>query len=115
MKTPAAADAVAAEPIPAGERADGALVDGAELETAGRLDALDAERDPAAEGPPVGECAACVPRRRCRTRALKYEAPAQAGVSCSAPERTRTSDLRFRRPTLYPTELRALGHCDCAV
>jgi hypothetical protein len=52
MKTPAAADAVAAEPIPAGERADGALVDGAELETAGRLDALDAERDPAAEGRP---------------------------------------------------------------
>jgi hypothetical protein len=52
MKTPAAADAVAAEPIPAGERADGALVDGAELEIAGRLDALDAERDPAAEGRP---------------------------------------------------------------
>ena len=34
----------------------------------------------------------------------------------SAPERIRTSDLRFRRPTLYPAELRALGaigpHCD---
>jgi hypothetical protein len=26
---------------------------------------------------------------------------------CSAPERIRTSDLRFRRPTLYPAELRA--------
>ena len=26
-----------------------------------------------------------------------------------APERIRTSDLRFRRPTLYPAELRALG------
>src|SRR3954454_13076000 len=26
----------------------------------------------------------------------------------SAPERIRTSDLRFRRPTLYPAELRAL-------
>src|SRR4051795_157812 len=25
----------------------------------------------------------------------------------SAPERIRTSDLRFRRPTLYPAELRA--------
>ena len=25
-----------------------------------------------------------------------------------APERIRTSDLRFRRPTLYPAELRAL-------
>jgi hypothetical protein len=24
-----------------------------------------------------------------------------------APERIRTSDLRFRRPTLYPAELRA--------
>jgi hypothetical protein len=29
--------------------------------------------------------------------------------SCSAPERIRTSDLRFRRPTLYPAELRAQG------
>jgi hypothetical protein len=27
----------------------------------------------------------------------------------SAPERIRTSDLRFRRPTLYPAELRAQG------
>ena len=26
-----------------------------------------------------------------------------------APERIRTSDLRFRRPTLYPAELRARG------
>src|SRR5436190_20926722 len=26
----------------------------------------------------------------------------------SAPDRIRTCDLRFRRPTLYPTELRAL-------
>src|SRR4051794_33839482 len=30
-------------------------------------------------------------------------------VSRSAPERIRTSDLRFRRPTLYPAELRALA------
>ena len=30
----------------------------------------------------------------------------------SAPERIRTSDLRFRRPTLYPAELRA--HLGCA-
>src|SRR3954467_13619356 len=29
------------------------------------------------------------------------------GVPRSAPERIRTSDLRFRRPTLYPAELRA--------
>ena len=27
----------------------------------------------------------------------------------SAPDRIRTCDLRFRRPTLYPTELRARG------
>jgi hypothetical protein len=33
--------------------------------------------------------------------------PANAGLSCDAPERIRTSDLRFRRPTLYPAELRA--------
>ncbi len=30
-------------------------------------------------------------------------------VSCDAPETNRTSDLWFRRPTLYPTELRARG------
>src|SRR5687767_6690572 len=30
----------------------------------------------------------------------------------SAPERIRTSDLRFRRPTLYPAELRAQGRAD---
>ena len=30
-----------------------------------------------------------------------------AGFSIDAPERIRTSDLRFRRPTLYPAELRA--------
>ena len=30
-----------------------------------------------------------------------------AGLSRDAPDWTRTSDLRFRRPTLYPTELRA--------
>ena len=27
----------------------------------------------------------------------------------NAPDRIRTCDLRFRRPTLYPTELQALG------
>src|SRR3954447_21886387 len=32
---------------------------------------------------------------------------ARSAESCSAPERIRTSDLRFRRPTLYPAELRA--------
>src|SRR5215207_4038846 len=33
--------------------------------------------------------------------------PRLAGETSSAPDWTRTSDLRFRRPTLYPTELRA--------
>jgi hypothetical protein len=31
----------------------------------------------------------------------------RSAESCNAPERIRTSDLRFRRPTLYPAELRA--------
>ncbi len=33
--------------------------------------------------------------------------PANAGVLEGAPDRIRTYDLRFRRPTLYPAELRA--------
>ena len=36
------------------------------------------------------------------------KAPRMQGFRRSAPERIRTSDLRFRRPTLYPAELRAL-------
>ena len=36
------------------------------------------------------------------------KAPLSRGFLQSAPERIRTSDLRFRRPTLYPAELRAL-------
>src|SRR4051795_12050754 len=39
--------------------------------------------------------------------ARKTENPGRPGFN-SAPERIRTSDLRFRRPTLYPAELRAL-------
>src|SRR4051812_1197840 len=35
------------------------------------------------------------------------ENPRGCGGFGSAPERIRTSDLRFRRPTLYPAELRA--------
>jgi hypothetical protein len=35
------------------------------------------------------------------------------GFHGSAPERIRTSDLRFRRPTLYPAELRAQGVVQC--
>jgi hypothetical protein len=36
------------------------------------------------------------------------EKPAIAGL-CNAPGEIRTPDLRFRRPTLYPAELRALA------
>jgi hypothetical protein len=32
--------------------------------------------------------------------------------TCSAPDRIRTCDLRFRRPTLYPAELRAQRRSD---
>src|SRR3954454_12503716 len=41
------------------------------------------------------------------------KAPQEQGFQRSAPERIRTSDLRFRRPTLYPAELRALVVLRC--
>ena len=40
---------------------------------------------------------------------LNNESPALAGPSYNAPDRIRTCDLRFRRPTLYPAELQAPG------
>ncbi len=33
--------------------------------------------------------------------------PTDTGSKTNTPERTRTSDLRFRKPMLYPAELRA--------
>ena len=42
-----------------------------------------------------------------RNRLGTRKAPLMRGFLYSAPERIRTSDLRFRRPTLYPAELRA--------
>ena len=51
--------------------------------------------------------------RRTRILSARDEVPANAhdlSESSSAPERIRTSDLRFRRPTLYPAELRAQGN-----
>ena len=39
---------------------------------------------------------------------LQGQTPVFTGDSCSAPGEIRTPDLRFRRPTLYPAELRAL-------
>src|SRR5579875_1294253 len=38
---------------------------------------------------------------------LKRQKPPTSSGFCSAPEGIRTPDLRFRRPTLYPAELRA--------
>ena len=49
------------------------------------------------------------------TRAVVCEntkTPLYAGVFCSAPDRIRTCDLWFRRPTLYPTELQAHVHTE---
>jgi hypothetical protein len=39
--------------------------------------------------------------------ALPEGAGAHTGAQRNAPDRIRTCDLRFRRPTLYPTELQA--------
>src|SRR5690606_6273426 len=69
----------------------------------------DAERHAASgEGAAVTATGAPAPGRP------DAENPAQVidlhGVR-SAPERIRTSDLRLRRPTLYPTELRARLSC----
>ena len=37
-----------------------------------------------------------------------YNANAEQILQATTPERTRTSGLRFRKPALYPAELRAL-------
>ena len=47
-------------------------------------------------------------RNRPRPSAYRTRKPRLSGASCSAPGEIRTPDLRFRRPTLYPAELRAL-------
>jgi DNA-binding NarL/FixJ family response regulator len=49
------------------------------------------------------------PSPRARRAAALLSLTFGTGESSSAPERIRTSDLRFRRPTLYPAELRAHG------
>ncbi len=48
---------------------------------------------------PCGKC----------THAWAARAGQRSAQKSNAPDRIRTCDLRFRRPTLYPTELRALG------
>src|SRR5437879_2368671 len=45
--------------------------------------------------------------RRLRQLGRSPSKCSQTAERRSAPERIRTSDLRFRRPTLYPAELRA--------
>src|SRR5689334_8482949 len=70
------------------------------------------------------EAPGCVPSRTCAARARfagdsggtgTVRTPngdgrqAKMPANQDAPERIRTSDLRFRRPTLYPAELRAQG------
>ena len=73
-----------------------------------------ADQRPDHEAEPHGDDERQRRREHClvdaRTDALLggLESPAYAGPSY-APERIRTSDLRFRRPTLYPAELRALA------
>ena len=47
------------------------------------------------------------PSRTGRNRTRNGRIPSSHQGFVSAPERIRTSDLRFRRPTLYPAELRA--------
>ena len=61
------------------------------------LDLLGEAMTPARRGLPIAS--------RLRTRI-----PVVTTGFPDAPERIRTSDLRFRRPTLYPAELRALAH-----
>jgi hypothetical protein len=46
---------------------------------------------------------------RLAARSPVIKKPAVSSWFLDAPERIRTSDLRFRRPTLYPAELRAPG------
>jgi hypothetical protein len=46
-------------------------------------------------------------RRREQLPEALSEAQKASEAGLSAPERIRTFDLRFRRPTLYPAELRA--------
>src|SRR5262245_29518323 len=47
-------------------------------------------------------------RGLCANKNTQY----QLGFLLSAPRRIRTSDPRFRRPMLYPAELRALGDAE---
>jgi hypothetical protein len=56
------------------------------------------------------KCRCGVVRRDERCTRAGAEIPANGALWCvrvSAPERIQTSDLRFRRPTLYPAELLA--------
>src|SRR3954471_11412762 len=65
------------------------------------------ERMAPAGGPAPGAASVLPPWPEYAFANQRTKRPRRSGASVSAPERTRTSDLRFRRPTLYPTELRA--------
>jgi hypothetical protein len=45
-------------------------------------------------------------QRRCNGAECSEMIKSQPSEITGGPERTRTSDLRFRKPLLYPTELR---------
>ena len=63
------------------------------------------------KGFPLPRCRRCCPKwsstRRCGTLGFRMLPRFLAGRHPYAPDWIRTSDLRFRRPTLYPAELRA--------
>jgi hypothetical protein len=59
-------------------------------------------------GPPTG-----VGGRERRSPCISRVPAASRSFPPNAPERIRTSDLRFRRPTLYPAELRAQRDRPC--
>ena len=85
----------------------GHLAHDAEDQDRGLLDAYDSAEN--GRGHVVGTISASTAERR-RPRERRKPRDVR-GFLWSAPERIRTSDLRFRRPTLYPAELRALVGC----
>jgi hypothetical protein len=63
------------------------------------------KRRPQSQSPPHERTGRMI--RRSPGRPMANRAPKTAFLN--APDRTRTCDLRFRKPMLYPAELRALG------
>jgi hypothetical protein len=91
----------------------GVLPSGAVAAIGARLDAYDAEQDRVKERP-SDELHQDVWSGLGRVERAPLLRPngrtaVNPGDSASAPGEIRTPDLRFRRPTLYPAELRARG------